>query len=80
MLWHHAAYADHFHHGYSHAGSFSHAGGWLGHTIISAVIHGLIYGAIFRIMRNLTTNQALFFAAVGIALLGGVYLLWSMRR
>lgn len=43
-MWHHAAYA---HHVYHHAASPE--GHWLAHTVISALIHGLIYGAIFHL-------------------------------
>jgi len=75
-MWHHHAYQGGYrYHTYHHA-----HGGWLVHTIIGAVIHGLIYGAIFRVMRNMSMEQAIIVAVVGVAIAGGVYWWWGSRR
>jgi hypothetical protein len=42
---------------------------WIAHTLVSAVIHGLIYSVIFRLMRDLTLPQAIVLAVVVIAVL-----------
>lgn len=71
-MWH-AAYT---HHAYYHATG----GHWLGHTIVSAVIHGLIYGAIFHIMRGMGIGEVLLVAVIGVAVVGGGWWLWSRYR
>jgi hypothetical protein len=50
-MWHHAAYAHHafYHHSAEGLPAASH---WLAHTIVSAIIHGLIYGAIFHLFAG----------------------------
>ncbi len=66
----------HAHHGYhAHA-----SGSWLGHTIVSAVIHGLIYGAIFHIMRGMGMGEVLLVAVVGVAVVGCGWWLWNRHR
>ncbi|MCY0872987.1 MAG: hypothetical protein OWQ56_09875 [Acidithiobacillus caldus] len=64
-MWHHV-----YHPGSAH---------WLANTIVSALIHGLIYGAIFRIMRDMNTGEALLTAVLGIAFIGGAWWLWNRR-
>lgn len=49
---------------------------WLGHTVISALVHGLIYSLIFRVMHQLTLAQGA--VLVGIVLI--VLFLWSRSR
>ena len=71
-MWHHAAYA---HHAYYHTTE----GHWLAHTIVSAVIHGLIYGAIFHLMRGMSVGEVLLVAGIGIALVGAGWWLWNRR-
>ena len=83
-MWHHA-YSDHHsvvYHNAVHHGTGLHQtmGSWLGHTIVSAVIHGLIYGAVFRLMRGMSIDEALLVAILGIAVVGGGWWLWSRRR
>lgn len=56
------------------------AGHWLAHTIVSAVIHGLIYGAIFRIMRGMSIPEVLLVAVVGFVVVGGGWWLISRHR
>jgi len=74
-MWHHAVYA---HHAYYHAASPE--GHWLAHTIISALIHGLIYGAIFHLMRGMSIGEVLLVAVLGVVLVGGGWWLWSRRN
>ena len=73
-MWHHAAYA---HHVYHHAASPE--GHWLAHTVISALIHGLIYGAIFHLMRGMGIGEVLLVAALGVLVVGGGWWLWNRR-
>jgi 4-amino-4-deoxy-L-arabinose transferase-like glycosyltransferase len=56
-----------------------HAGGWtnwLAHMTISAVIHALIYGLVFRLMRHMTMGEA----AVLVVLVLGCLFMWSRAR
>ncbi|MCR2831139.1 hypothetical protein NR402_12720 [Acidithiobacillus ferrooxidans] len=81
-MWHHAAaYAGHYHHPYyaSHAVA-DHGGGWLMHTIVGGIIHGLIYGAIFRLFRGMSMGEALVVAVAGITLVAAGYWLWNRSR
>ncbi len=79
-MWHHTrAYADQYHHTYYAGHTIADHGGWLMHTIISGIIHGLIYGAIFRLFRGMTLPEILIVAVVGIAVVGGGYWLWNRR-
>ncbi|MHB8249225.1 MAG: hypothetical protein ACYDCX_10135 [Acidithiobacillus sp.] len=82
-MWHHAVLAHRYggyHAGYSHAAGYGHAGSWLGHTIVSAIIHGLIYGAIFHLMRGMGIGEVLLVAVAGVAVVGLGYWWWSGRR
>lgn len=72
-MWHHAAYV---HHVYHHAASPE--GHWLAHTVISALIHGLIYGAIFHLFRGLGPGMVLIIAVLGVAAVAGVW--WFINR
>ena len=72
-MWHHAAYThDAYHHAYEAR--------WLGHTIVSSLIHGLIYGAIFHLMRGMSLGEVLLVAVLGVALVAGVWWWWSSSR
>ncbi|MBN6741205.1 hypothetical protein JKG47_11795 [Acidithiobacillus sp. MC6.1] len=66
-MWH--STAEHWHHG-----------SWLGHTIISAIIHGLIYGAIFRLFRGMPLGEVLVISVAGLLVVGGGYWWWNTRR
>lgn len=55
------------------------AGHWLVHTILSAVIHGLIYGAIFHLMRGMSTGEVVLVAVAGVVLAGLVWLFINRR-
>jgi hypothetical protein len=77
-MWHHAAYAHpaYYHHSVEGLPAASH---WLAHTIVSAIIHGLIYGAIFHLMRDMSLGEVLLVAVLGVALVAGGWWLWNRR-
>ncbi|NPD67422.1 hypothetical protein HN018_07510 [Lichenicola cladoniae] len=69
------------HHGYGYQPGFGHhnfggGGGWLTHMIISSVVHGLIYGAIFRLLRHLSLTEIVLLVVL---VIGGIYL-WNQNR
>jgi hypothetical protein len=66
-----APFAYHYHYGYG--GGWT---DWMGHMLVSSVIHALIYSVIFRFMRDLTLPQAIVLAVVVIAAL----VLWGRSR
>ena len=49
---------------------------WIGHMLVSSVIHALIYSVIFRLMSHLTLPQALVLVVVVIAVL----FVWARSR
>ena len=61
-----------FHHGYGSYGS----GSWIANMVMSALVHSLIYGLVFKAMRHLTLPEAVLLAGAGIIL---VYM-WSRSR
>jgi hypothetical protein len=73
-MWHPAV---HVHHAYHPA--VSPEGHWLAHTIVSALIHGFIYGAIFQLLHGMNLGEVPLVAALGVALVGGGWSLWSRR-
>lgn len=70
------------HHGYGYQPGFLHhfpgggGGGWLTHMIISSVVHGLIYGAIFRLLRHLSLTEIVLLVVL---VIGGIYV-WNQNR
>lgn len=76
-MWTHSA--EHWHHAVHQSLPLSHEGGWLVHTIVSALIHGLVYGAIFHLMRGMSTGEVLMVAVLGIVIVGGGWWLWNRR-
>jgi inner membrane protein involved in colicin E2 resistance len=68
----------------SHLSMFAHhhsgyGGGmtdWMAHVAISAVIHGLMYGLIFKVMHQLTLAQA----AVLVVVVLAVMFMWGRAR
>lgn len=56
---------------YQHHGFHGGLSGWIAHTLISAIIHGMIYEMIWKTMRELTLGQSVVLVAVA---LGGLYL------
>ena len=65
----HPAYYHHAYHSYG-------TSDWVTHMIVSAVVHSLIYGVIFKLMRSLSMPEAI--VLVGLGLLGVYW--WSRRR
>ncbi|AOU98245.1 hypothetical protein BI364_09995 [Acidihalobacter yilgarnensis] len=57
VYWHHGGYHSH----------------WLGHAIGSAMIHGVIYAAIFKLMHGITPLGAVAAAIVVIVLAWAVW-------
>lgn len=51
-------------------------GGWVGHMVVSSIVHGLIYGAIFRLLRHLGLGGTVLLAVL---VVGGIYL-WDRDR
>lgn len=49
---------------------------WMAHVAISAVIHGLMYGLIFKVMHQLTLAQA----AVLVVVVLAVMFMWGRAR
>ena len=60
---------------YSHAHSSSWTD-WITHRAVSAVIHAVIYGAVFKLMRQMTTGKAIVVAVVVV----GALFMWSRSR
>ena len=65
--WMHQAYG--YHHAYG-------GGSWIAHMVVSSIIHGLIYGAIFRVLRHLSLGEIVLLAVVVIGLLYS----WNRNR
>ncbi len=88
-MWHHGAapfhsYPTYHAYGATHAPGFipagGHALGWFGHSIISAVIHGLIYSLIFRLFRNMSWTDVVVCTVVGLGLAGLIYYWFTHRE
>ena len=66
VSWMHRSYGYHpglaYHHAYG-------GGSWITHMLVSSIVHGLIYSAIFRILRHLSLGEILLIAMVVIGLL-----------
>jgi hypothetical protein len=60
-----------YHHGYG--GGW---GNWIAHMAVSALIHSLIYGFVFRLMHHLTFGEAAVLVVVVLVLLFG----WGQSR
>ncbi|BAP88319.1 uncharacterized protein E1O_11880 [Burkholderiales bacterium GJ-E10] len=52
----------------------------LAHMIANSIVHGLIYGAIFKSIRHLSIAQTLILAVAGIAVVWAISSLFSRRR
>ena len=55
---------------YHHGGNWSE---WIAHRVVSAVIHGVIYSFIFKLMRHMSTGEA----AVLVMVVLTVLFVWS---
>lgn len=60
---------------YHHANSSGWAD-WIAHRAVSAVIHAVIYGSILKVMRQMTTGEAIVVAVVVVGLL----FMWGRSR
>lgn len=58
------------------AASHSSGMGWFGQRFVSALIHGVIYGIIFKIFRSLGLVPSII---VGAVILGGAYLYYKRK-
>ena len=56
-----------------HYGHSSNWSDWIAHRVVSAVIHGVIYGFIFKLMRHVSTGEAAVLVVVVLAAL----FMWS---
>ena len=65
--WMHHAYG--YHHAYG-------GGSWITHMVVSSIIHGLIYGVIFRVLRHLSLGEIVLLAIVVI----GLFYAWNRNR
>ncbi len=73
IVWHHSALSRH---SMLHSGHESH---WMGHTIVSSLIHGLIFGAIFRLFSHMSLGAVLTLAVLGVAIVAGIWWWWARR-
>ncbi|MDO8414797.1 MAG: hypothetical protein Q7S87_01150 [Agitococcus sp.] len=51
--------------------------GWFGTTVVNALIHGVIYGIIFKLFHAMGLGGSL---VVGALILGGAYLFYKKSR
>lgn len=58
-----------------HYGHYGHGVGWLGHSIGSAIIHGVIYSVLWRLMSHMTMGGALVFGVLAIGVVCLIYML-----
>ena len=72
--WVHRGYGYAPSYGYHH--SFGGGGSWVGHMVLSSVIHGLIYSVIFRALAHLSLGEVVLLAVL---VIGGIYL-WNRDR
>ncbi|MGI4799737.1 MAG: hypothetical protein ACRYG8_37990 [Janthinobacterium lividum] len=67
------------HRGYGYAPSYgyhhTYGGSWVGHMIVSSVIHGLIYSVIFRVLRGMSLSEVVLLAVL---VIGGIW--WWNRN
>ncbi|NPD66616.1 hypothetical protein HN018_26725 (plasmid) [Lichenicola cladoniae] len=72
--WMHRSYGYAPTYGYHH--SLGGGGSWVGHMIVSSVIHGLIYSVIFRGLRYMSLSEVILLLVV---VIGGIYL-WNRNQ
>lgn len=68
-----------FHHAHHPGPGFRHAygsGNWIANMAIPALVHSLVYGLVFKVMRHLTLPEAILLAGAGLVLL----FIWSRSR
>ncbi len=73
VAWRHAyGYASPgygYHHGFG-------GGGWIGHMVVSSIVHGLVYGVIFRLLSHLGLGGTVLLAVL---VIGGL-VMWNRNR
>ena len=63
--------------GHGHLVHHAYGGGsWIGHMVVSSIVHGLIYGIIFRLLRHLSLPEIILLAVV---VIGGLYM-WNRNN
>jgi hypothetical protein len=62
-----------YHHGHVHSSGWT---DWITHRVVSAVIHSVIYGAVFKLMHRLTLGEAVVLTLTVVAML----FLWARSR
>jgi hypothetical protein len=62
-----------YHHAPSHSGEWA---DWIAHSVVSALIHSVIYGVMFKLIHRLTLGEAVVLAVVVVAVL----FLWGRSR
>jgi hypothetical protein len=62
-----------YHHGRVHSSGWA---DWITHHVVSAIIHSVIYGAMFKLMHRLTLAEAVVLAVMVV----GVLFLWGRAR
>jgi hypothetical protein len=73
-----AAHYGHVHssgygYGYGHGGGW---GDWIAHTVVSSIIHAMIFRLVFQVMHRLTLGEAVVLVVVVIGLL----MMWGRSR
>jgi hypothetical protein len=64
-------------HAYGYAPAYGyHHWSWIGHMVVSSIVHGLIYGVIFRVLSHLSLGEIVLLAVV---VIGGFYL-WNRNN
>jgi hypothetical protein len=71
--------ASRFGHVHSYGYGYHHAGGWsdwIAHTVLSSIIHAMIFRVVFQLMHRLTLGEALVLVVVVVAVL----VMWGRSR
>jgi hypothetical protein len=61
-----------YRYGHIHTFGYSHGGGWsdwIAHTVLSSIIHAVIYRIVFQMMHRLTLGEAVVLVVAVIAVL-----------
>lgn len=70
--WTHRSYGYAPSYGYHHAYG---GGSWVGHMVVSSVIHGLVYSVIFRVLRHMSLSEVVLLVVL---VIGGIW--WWQRN
>jgi uncharacterized membrane protein YagU involved in acid resistance len=61
-----------YRYGHVHSYGYNRGGGWsdwIAHTVLSSIIHAMIYRVVFQLMHRLTLGEALVLVVVVVAVL-----------